>query len=196
MIGLGLLAVVPPAYLASASVLLTNDPKTTLAIATQTANLTLAQTRAVAQGALQRLGLRQSVSSFQASYTVTTVTDRIVLITVSAPSSSQAVSRANAVAAEVLRFRAYALQIEQQIVLATLDRQIALATQQLKSITDQVTALSVPPVSAAQLPKLHDLQASSTRRMSRSWGCWIPRPATRRPQRRWWSGSRCSTPPS
>jgi capsular polysaccharide biosynthesis protein len=158
MIGLGLLAVVPPAYLASASVLLTNDPNDDPGNATQT-NLILAQTRAVAQGALQRLGLRQSVSSFQASYTVTTVTDRIVRITVSAPSSSQAVSRANAVAAEVLRFRAYALQIEQQIVLATLDRQIALATQQLKSITDQVTALSVPPVSAAQLPKLHDLQA-------------------------------------
>jgi capsular polysaccharide biosynthesis protein len=159
MIGLGLLAVVPPAYQASTSVLLTNDPLDDPGDASQT-SLILAQTRDVAQGALQQLGLRQSVSSFQASYTVAIVTDRILLFTASAPSSSQAVSRANAVAAEFLRFRAYALQIGQQIALATLDLQVAVATQHLKSITDQVTALSAAqPVSATQLDKLHSLQA-------------------------------------
>jgi capsular polysaccharide biosynthesis protein len=158
LIGLGLLAVVPPAYQASASVLLVNDPSDDPTNAIQT-DLILAQSRAVAQGALQRLGLRQSVSSFQASYTITIVTDRILLIMANAPSSSQAVSRANAVATEFLQFRAVALQAEQQIVVATLSEQIVQAAQQLKSITDQVTALSVPSVSAAQLPKLHALQA-------------------------------------
>ena len=158
MIGLGLLAVVPPAYQASASVLLTNDPNDAPNNASQT-NLILAQTRAVAQGALQQLGLRQSVTSFQASYTVTAVTDRVLDITAGAPSGSQAVSRANAVATEVLRFRTYALQLEQQIVLATLDQQIALATQQLKSITDQMTPLlRQPSPSPAQLADLHNLQ--------------------------------------
>ncbi len=158
LVGLGLLAVVPPAYQASASVLLANDPTDDPGNAIQT-NLVLAQARAVAQGAAQQLGLRQSVSSFQASYTVTVVTDRILLITLNAPSSSQAVLRANAVAAAFLRFRAEALQIEQQNLLATLDGQIAVAAQQLKAITGQVTALLAQPSSAQQLSKLRSLQA-------------------------------------
>jgi hypothetical protein len=158
MIGLGLLAVVPPAYQASASVQLTSDPTDDPTDAIQT-DLALAQTWAVAQSARQRLGLRQSVRSFQASYTVTIVTDRILLFTVSAPSSSQAVRRANAVAAEFLLFRAYALRIEQQIVVASLGQQIAAATQEFQSIADQVTALSkVRPVPTAQLTRLRTEQ--------------------------------------
>jgi capsular polysaccharide biosynthesis protein len=158
IIGLALLAVVPPAYQASASVLLTNDPTDDPGNASET-NLLMAQTWSVAQGALQRLGLRQSVSSFKASYTVIIVTPQILQITATAPSAGQAVSRADAVAAEVLQFRATALQIEQQIVLGTIDQQIALATQQLKSITNQVAALPTSTTSPAQLSKLHDLQA-------------------------------------
>jgi capsular polysaccharide biosynthesis protein len=158
LIGLGLLTVVPPSYQASASVLLVNDPNDDPGHASQT-SLILAQTYAVAQGALQRLGLRQGVTSFKASYTVTVVPDRILVFTASAPSSSQAVARANAVAAAFLQFRATALQIEQQSVLATLDQQITLAAQQLKSITDQVAALPAPSTSPAELSKLHDLQA-------------------------------------
>jgi len=161
MIGLGLLAVVPPAYQASASVLLTEDPTDDPTNAIQT-DLILAQTRAVAQGARQRLGLRQSVSSFQASYTVTIVTDRILLFTASAPSSSQAAARADAVAAEFLQFRGGALQAEQQIVAATLGQQITLAAAKLKSIADQIAALSGPPgqpVPPQQLGKVHNLEA-------------------------------------
>ncbi len=159
MIGLGLLIAFPPAFQASTSVLLTNDPTDDPTDASQ-ADLALAQTWAVAQGALQRLGLRQSVSSFQASYTVTMITDRILRFTAYAPSSSQAISRANAVAAEYLRFRAYALQIEQQTVLATLDQQIALAARRLEPITEQVTALTAKqPVPTTQLAELHSLQA-------------------------------------
>jgi capsular polysaccharide biosynthesis protein len=158
VIGLGLLAVVPPAYQASASVLMTNDPTADPGDASQT-NLTMAQTYGVAQGAERRLGLRQSVASFQASYTITIVNPQILLIAATAPSSSQAVARADAVAAEVLQFRAAALQAEEQNVLATLGQQIATATQQLKSITDQMAALPTSTTSPAQLSKLHDLQA-------------------------------------
>jgi capsular polysaccharide biosynthesis protein len=159
MIGLGLLAAVPPAFQASTSVLLTNDRTDDPTNALQT-NLALAQASAVAAGALQQLGLRQSLSSFQASYTVVSVTDQILRFTASAPSGSQAVSRANAVAAEYLRFRAYALRTEQQIVLATVGQQIAVARRQLDSVTEQLTALTATqPVSATQLAKLHTLQA-------------------------------------
>jgi len=69
LIGLGLFVAYPPAYQASSSVLLTNDPNEDPGDAIQT-DLDLAQTPAVAQAALQRLGLRQSVSSLLAAYTV------------------------------------------------------------------------------------------------------------------------------
>jgi hypothetical protein len=157
VIGLGLLVVVPPAYQASASVLLTNDPNLDPGDASQT-SLVLAQTRSVAQAARDRLGLRQSVTSFQASYMVTILTDRILLITASGPSSGQAVARANAVATAFLRFRANALQIERQNVLGTLEPKIAQTSQQVKSITEQVTSLAAQPGSTEQVAKLHALQ--------------------------------------
>jgi len=160
VIGLGLLVAVPPAYQATASVLLTNDPNLDPGDASQT-SLILAQTRSVAQAARDRLGLPQSVTSFQASYTVTILTDRILVITANGPSSDQAVARANAVAAAFLQFRANALEIERQNVLGTLDPQIAQDSQQVKSITAQVASLETQtqPASAAQLAQLHALQA-------------------------------------
>jgi hypothetical protein len=159
MIGLGLLAVDPPSFQASASVLLTNDPTADPGDALQT-DLTMAQAWAVAQGAAKALGLRQSVASFQASYTVTGVPNQILLFTANAPTSSQAAARADALAAEYLRFRAYALHIEQQIVLATLDEQIAVASRQVQAITAQVDALTAAQNGPAADPvKLHSLEA-------------------------------------
>jgi capsular polysaccharide biosynthesis protein len=159
VVGLGLFAAFPPSYAASTSVLLTNDPLADPSDAIQT-SVTLAQAGAVAQEALQQLHLRQSVSSFAASYTVAQITDRILTITVTAPSSSQAVSRANALAAAFLQFRAEALQIEQQIVLATLGQQIARAEQQVGLATERVEAQLAQPPSAAQGATLHNLQAA------------------------------------
>jgi capsular polysaccharide biosynthesis protein len=156
--GLVLFAAFPPAYAASTSVLLTNDPLADPSDAIQT-SITLAQAPAVAQGALQLLHLRQSVSSLLASYTVAQITDRILTITVTAPSSSGAVARANALAAAFLQFRAKALQIQQQIVLATLSQQIAQARQQVELAAGKVEAQLVLPASAAQRAKLHNLEA-------------------------------------
>ena len=52
--------------------------------------------------ALAKLGLPESIDSFQTTYTVTAPTDRLLVITVNAPSTSEAVSRANALATEFL----------------------------------------------------------------------------------------------
>ena len=51
---------------------------------------------------MAKLGVHQSVGSFVSATTVTVITDRVLQITVSAPMSDQAVSRANAVAAAFL----------------------------------------------------------------------------------------------
>jgi capsular polysaccharide biosynthesis protein len=159
VVGLGLFAAFPPSYTASTSVLLTNDPLADPSDAIQT-SVTLAQAVAVARDALQQLHLRQSVSSFAASYTVAQITDRILTITVTAPTSSGAVSRANALAAAFLQFRANALRIQQQIVLATLGQQIAQAAQQVALATERVDAQLAQPPSAAQGARLHTLQAA------------------------------------
>ena len=78
----------------------------------------MAQSHAVAALAVHQLGLRQSVGSFLAAYTVAPITDRVLLITASAPSSNQAVLRANAVATAFLQFRADQMQTEQKLELA------------------------------------------------------------------------------
>ncbi len=158
VIGLGLLRVLPPAYQASTSVLLTHNPTEDPGAAINT-DLTLSQTRAVAQGALGRLGLRQSVGSLLAAYTVTIVTDRVLLITVNAPSSNEAVRRGQALAAEFLQFRADALHIQQRVVLATVGQQIAVAGRLVKSTTEGIAQLPAQPASATQPAALHHLQA-------------------------------------
>jgi uncharacterized protein involved in exopolysaccharide biosynthesis len=88
----------PPAYKASTSVLVTQDPALNPLDAVQT-DVTLAQSRSVAGPVVRELGLTENVTKFIGSYSVVPVTDRVLLITVSAPSSAQAVSRAVALAA-------------------------------------------------------------------------------------------------
>ncbi len=127
MVGLGLFVEHPPGYQASTSVLLTYSSTQSIADASIT-DLALAQSRSVAEGTLHRLGLQESIASFLASYAVTAVTDRVLQITVTAPSSEEAVVRANAVAAEFLQLRAAILENQQQLVFAALDRQLAQAT--------------------------------------------------------------------
>jgi capsular polysaccharide biosynthesis protein len=124
--GLGLFVLKPPGYQASASVLLTYAPSENATEASVT-EVALAQSRSVAEGTLSRLGLRESLPSFLASYTVVASTDRVLLFTVTAPSSDQAVVRANALAAEFLQFRAALLENQQRLVFAALDLQLAQA---------------------------------------------------------------------
>lgn len=128
VIGLGLLAEHPPGYQASASVLLGYGPYQSVTDMSVT-DLSLAQSRSVAEGTLQRLGLQEGLASFQSSYTVTPVSERVLLITLTAPSSNTAVVRANALAAEFLQFRATVLENQQRLAFAAIDRQLAQATR-------------------------------------------------------------------
>jgi capsular polysaccharide biosynthesis protein len=137
LIGLGLYLEHPLGYQASASVMLTYASDQNAADASVT-DLSLAQSHSVAQGALQRLGLQESLASFMGSVAVTAPAGRIILFTVTAPSSQAAVVRANALAAEYLRFRAALLENQQRLVFASLDSQLA-----------RVTPASVPGLAAA-----------------------------------------------
>ena len=127
VVGLGLFAKHPPGYQASASVLLGYGPYQD-AVDMSVTDLALAQSRSVAEGTLRRLGLQEGLASFQSSYTVTAASERVLLITLTAPSSNAAVVRANALAAEFLQFRDTLLENQQRLAFAAIDRQLAQAT--------------------------------------------------------------------
>ena len=109
--------------------------------------------------ALRKLGLQENVSSFAAATTVSVITDRVLLITVSAPSSSAAVSRANAVAVAFLQFRASQMVTSQQLLLKSLTQEVSQARQNVGSIGSQISQLSAQPASSAQQSQLKNLQA-------------------------------------
>jgi capsular polysaccharide biosynthesis protein len=151
----------PPAYQATVSVLLidSNNQDPAVEILTDSA---MAQSTPVAQAALQQLGLNESVASFQDDYQVTNLTDQVLMFTVSAPSSKDAVARANALASSYLSYRASNAQIQQQQQTSELNEQVKQAQQQVNAVNKQITNVSAEPATPAQQSKLTALQKQLT----------------------------------
>ena len=148
-----------PPHQASTSLLFTNGPEAALGAAIVDIQA-IAQSRTVAELALHKLGLQQSVDSFLKSYTATVLTDRVLLITVSAPSSNDAVSRASALATELLAYRARQLEVQQNLVFASLDQQVSQANQHITSINQQIRLEETRPTSQTQRARLASLRAA------------------------------------
>jgi capsular polysaccharide biosynthesis protein len=148
----------PPSYQASTTLLLSNGPEVAVgsAIADDQA---IAQSRPVAGLALRKLGLQQSVDSFLGSYTATPLTDRVLVITVNAPSASDAVRQASALATSFLQYRANQLETQQRLLSRSLDQQVTQARQQIASLDQQIRQLSAQPSSPAGRAKLNGLRA-------------------------------------
>ena len=163
VIGLGVYFKSPHPYQASASVLLTHPPSEDILTATGN-NQAMAETRAVAGLAVQELGLQQNASTFLSTYSAASVTDRILTITASAPSSNQAVLQADAVAKAFLTFRAKELQGQENQLVQSINQQISQAKQHLNSINGQISQLpSQPtgPTRQSQISKLQQEQADA-----------------------------------
>ena len=161
VIGIGVFMEYPASYKASTSVLITygpNDNPTSAVLDNQA----IAESRSVAALALSKLGLQENLSSFAASITASVVTTRVLDIIVSAPSSAQAVSRANAVAAAFLQFRAQQMQAAQQLLLKSLNQELNQARLNEKAIESQVSQVSAQPASAAQQNQLKNLKTQAT----------------------------------
>jgi capsular polysaccharide biosynthesis protein len=156
LVGLGIYAVFPPAVQASTTILLTQIPSGNSSPVTalkppdaMQSAVVMLQSRTVAEWTMRELGLRQSIDSFLATETVTPITARILTLTVSAPSSVEAVRRANALAAEFLRFRAEQLNAEQNLWFVTLNQQISQAWQRAARLNSQAASTSAQAKSAA-----------------------------------------------
>ena len=187
IVGLGVYVSSPHPYQASTTLLLTLGPDED--VNTAAANdQAMAESRAVAGLALQKLGLQQSAGSFLSTYTATAVTDRVLVITASAPSSDQAVLRANAVAAAFLRFRADELQTVPKLALESLDQQISQTKQEINSFGTQISQLSAQSASPAQQSQLSLCETERSQATAR-WPALsklssAPRQAPSRPPRR------------
>jgi capsular polysaccharide biosynthesis protein len=125
-------------------------------------NQAIAQSNAVAALALHKLGLQEGVRSFLGSYTATPLSDRVLQITASAPSSEEAVRRTNAVAADFLTFRAGQLEAEQQLEFTALDQQVTQDKQNLASISKQISQVSAQPATAPRRARLSALREEGT----------------------------------
>jgi capsular polysaccharide biosynthesis protein len=159
LLGVALWATRPATSEASTTLLLTVGPEGQpgTAILNEQA---VAQSRGVAGIALGKLGLRQSVDSFLATYKTVVVTDRVLRVTVSAPSSGQAVSRANAIAKAFLTFRADQLQTQQKLQFAALDNAVTQSERHVESINARISQVAAQPTSDAQPAQLDNLRAA------------------------------------
>jgi capsular polysaccharide biosynthesis protein len=160
--GLGIYVLFPPASQASTTILLTQIPSANSSPVTalkppdamQSAAV-MVQSRTVAERTIHELGLPQSVDSFLAEETVTPVTARILTVTVSAPSSDEAVRWANALATQFLRFRAQQLQTEQNLWFTALNPHISQASERVARLASQIASTTAQPKS----PEFRELQA-------------------------------------
>ena len=157
LIGAGYSLKFPPAHQASTSVLITYGPDENPTSAVLD-NQAIAESRSVAELAMHKLGLSESVGSFQKATTATIVTDRVLQITVGAPTSAEAVSRANAVAVAFLQFRASQMETAQNLLVKSLEQQAAQARQNVASINSQISQVSAQPPSTAQASDLKNLR--------------------------------------
>ena len=155
---LGMLAATPPSYQASTSILITHNPSDNAVDAIQT-DLALAASNTVAERTISKLGLQESVGTFIAAATITPITNRVLRITISAPSSDQAVLRAETLATEFLQLRAPHLRAQQQPIVAALTKQISAAKPQVDSINAKIKKLPAQPASAAEQAALAKLEA-------------------------------------
>ena len=162
VMGTGLYLKFPPAYHATATVLLVYNGN--LNPSTQVGNeASTAESYPVAARVVRELKLPQSVASFQAAYTVTIVTDNVLTINVGAPSSTAALQRASAVATAFLQYRAQYARSQEQLQSAQLDQQYNAAQQRLQALTAQFNQIPSPPSTPDQKAEYNRLQTQITR---------------------------------
>ncbi|HTT89869.1 MAG TPA: hypothetical protein VMF65_09975, partial [Acidimicrobiales bacterium] len=122
-------------------------------------DVSLLETRAVAEQAVKALHLDVSPSTFLATYQGTSVSNEILSVKLSATSPGAAVTDANAVARAFLSVRSAELALQTQLVVHGLAAQVNSLNGQIKSLTRSIGSLSVAkagPQSANQVAALVD----------------------------------------
>ncbi len=161
LIGSALFVKYPPAYHATATVLLVDNTNQNPAVVVLT-DQSLAQSETVASRVVRALNVPESVTTFQTNYTVTVVTDNILTLNVGAKSSAAAVQRAAALATTFLQYRAQYERTQQQQQFAQLDQQYNAAQQRLGTLqaqTSRIPSASATPAEKANYASLQTQMA-------------------------------------
>ncbi|HEY1704927.1 MAG TPA: hypothetical protein VGG75_34960 [Trebonia sp.] len=159
--GAGAYVKFPPAYKAEASVYITYASTENPTSAVDD-NQTIAESHSVASLAMKKIGDHESLGAFASSYTVTVVTDSVLQITAGAPSASQAVAKANAVATEFLKFRAGEEQASAAAQLHQMEAGLAPDQNIVSNLNWQIWKTGQEPSSQAQQNQLKSLHTQET----------------------------------
>jgi capsular polysaccharide biosynthesis protein len=159
--GFGYYVKSPPSYQASASILVTLSPYEN-ELTAPLDNPALAETPAVAELAVQKLGLQESASSFLNKYSAVSGIAQLLIITASAPSPTQAVLYARTVGNAFLTFRADQERKQNNLALQSLEAQLNQAKQRVNSVNAQLSQLQSQPTSPTQETQVSKLQGEQT----------------------------------
>jgi capsular polysaccharide biosynthesis protein len=159
--GCALYVSLPPSYQAATTILLKDGPNEDPQVQISS-DAALAKSNTVAADAIHQLRLQQTVARFLAAYSVTQVADQVLTITVSAPTSADAVQRANAVATAFLNVRDQYAQIQEKQLETELNEELTQARQHLTSISNQITQLSSGTGQQSTLSSLQAQKAAAS----------------------------------
>lgn len=140
LVGLALPVALPAKFAAQSTLLMfhnpADDPSKDMAT-----DVALLESEAVAQKVIQKMGLDVTAQKLTEEYSGTAVTDQILQVTISAPTSDRAVKEANVLVSEFLSFRSHLLENQNNAVVGALQTQITGLQSQIKTLTNQANAL-------------------------------------------------------
>ena len=158
IIGCGYAIMKPPAYTASTTILVVDNPAQNPVNEILT-DIALAESTPVAAAAVKQLGLQETPANFAGTYSVTEITTQILSISAKGPSASAAVQRASAIATQYLAYRAKYAQTLQQEAESELQQQLTQAQQGLASVTSKLTQAESQSSSTSQQAEVKSLRA-------------------------------------
>lgn len=141
LLAIAALHLMPPGSSATTGLVLAHregdDPATAMAT-----DVSLLRTRAVAQDAIDALGLQLNPDDFQASVSVSAPTPQILTITLKAPTPDEAVERLNAFSTAFMAFRSEQVRRQSDGFIAGDQDQIKDLQEQSDTLTHQYDALA------------------------------------------------------
>ena len=142
VIGAAFHLVVPAKYSAVANLYMV-EPASAQPASAMADDVSLLETRSVAQGALHALHLGTNPQAFVSTYMGTAVSNVILSVKLSAPTAADAVAYDNAVVRSFLAVRAQELDLQTKLVVAGLQNQEDALNTDMKALTDQIDSLLV-----------------------------------------------------
>jgi hypothetical protein len=150
-------------YTDTSTLLLALDPNLDTATAIQT-DAVLAVDSTMAQQAMRKLGVQETVPSFLKTYAVSisTTSNNLLTFTATAGTSTAAYNEANALATTFLQYRAQVELEKESANTAAQEQQVTQTQQAISSIVEQIHTVKAEAFSTAQQSQLTRLESERT----------------------------------